>query len=387
VINFFEEAKKIHNEMIKYRRYLHMYPEVDRQLFNTANYVENILKHLNINYKRYDNCGIIAEIGSGNNIIALRADMDALTVEDKKNVTYKSRNNGLMHACGHDAHTSILLGSAILLKKFEKRLNGKVRLIFQPAEETDGGAKDMIKLGALDNVNFICGLHVEENLDTGIIGINKGIVSAASNPFNILIKGKGAHGAHPEDGIDPIVIAAKIIDNTQIILSREISPFNSAVITFGKISGGTAQNAIAEDVFIEGIIRTLGNDIRKKILERFTTIVKSTAEMYRGSVQINIVEGYPSFKNDDSLFELMKKIYIKNENYFKLIELENPSMGVEDFAYYTEKVPGLYYKLGCRNKEKGIYHPAHGSYFDIDEDCLWIGCGLQCSIVAEYIIK
>lgn len=387
MINFFEEAKKIQNKMIEYRRYLHMHPELDRQLYITANYVENILKQYGINYKRYDNCGIIAEIGTGNNIIALRADMDALTVEDKKNVSYKSKHKGLMHACGHDAHTSILLGAAIILKKHEQMLNGKVRLIFQPAEETDGGAKDMISLGALDNVQFICGLHVEETLNTGTVGINRGVVSAASNPFNILIKGKGAHGAHPEDGIDPIIIAAKLIDNVQIILSREISPFNSAVITFGKISGGTTPNAIAEEVKIEGIIRTLGNDIRKMIKERFISIVESTAKMYRGSAQINIIEGYPSFKNDDNLFELMKRIHNKNKDYFLLKELEYPSMGVEDFAYYTEKVPGIYYKLGCRNENKGIVHPAHGSYFDIDEDCLWIGCGLQCSIVGEYLIK
>ncbi|WDC83970.1 amidohydrolase [Caloramator sp. mosi_1] len=200
-----------------------------------------------------------------------------------------------MHACGHDAHTAIQLGSCILLKQYEHLFNGKVRFIFQPAEETDGGAKDMIHYGALDNVSFISGLHVEETLDTGIIGINRGIVSAASNPFKIIIKGKGAHGAHPEDGIDPIIVASKIIDNVQVIISREISALNSAVITIGKINGGTAPNAIAEEVVLEGIIRTLGNTTRKYVIDRFLSILKLTSETFRSELNIDLKDGYPSF--------------------------------------------------------------------------------------------
>lgn len=387
MISFFTESKKIQDKLIEYRRYLHMHPEIDRDLKNTADFIESILSNYNISYKRYENCGIVAEVGKGEKIIALRADMDALTIEDKKNVPYKSKNKGLMHACGHDAHTSIQLGTCILLKKYEHLLNGKVRFIFQPAEETDGGAKDMIDYGALDNVSFISALHVEETLDTGTIGINSGIVSAASNPFKITIKGKGAHGAHPEDGIDPIVAASKIIDNLQIIISREISALKSAVITIGKINGGTAPNAIAEEVIIEGIIRTLGNTTRKQVLDRFTSIINLTAEAFRCNVEMNIIEGYPSFSNDNNLIEILNNIQSENSNYFTIKKLEYPSMGVEDFAYYTEKVPGIYFKLGCRNVNKGIVHPAHGSYFDIDEECLWIGCAIQCSIVQKFIMN
>lgn len=386
LINFFSESKKIQDELIEFRRYLHMYPEIDRNLNNTANFIEKVLNKYNIRYKRYDNCGIIAEVGKGEKIVALRADMDALTIDDKKDVPYKSKYKGLMHACGHDAHTSIQLGACILLKQYENLLNGKVRFIFQPAEETDGGAKDMIKYGALDSVSFISALHVEETLDTGTIGINRGTVSAASNPFKITIRGKGSHGAHPEDGIDPIIAATKIIDNVQTIISREISALQSAVITIGKINGGTAPNAIAEEVVIEGIIRTLNNSIRKYVVDRFTTITNLTAETFRCSSELEIVEGYPSFNNDDNLIEIINDIQSENSKYFTIKKLDNPSMGVEDFAYYIEKVPGIYYKLGCRNVNKGIVHPAHGSYFDIDEECLWIGCGIQCSIVQRYIM-
>lgn len=387
MINFFEEAKKLQNQLVEYRRFLHMHPELDRNLLITSNYVEEILKQYNIQYNRFENSGIIAEIGHGSAAIALRADMDALTVEDKKNSPYKSLNSGVMHACGHDAHTSILLGAAILLKRYEKHLNGKVRFIFQPAEETDGGAKDMIEYGAINNVKCVIGLHVEETLNTGTIGIKHGVVNAASNPFELVIFGKGAHGAHPEDGIDPIVIGSNLVNNLQTIISREISPLSSAVITIGTFNAGTAQNAIAEFAKITGIIRTLGKETREFVIARFKEIVNSIIKMYRGKYDLNIIDGYPSFNNDDNLIRLLYDISNKYSNYFNLEEIEFPSMGVEDFAYYTQHVPGLYYKLGCRNEEKGIVHPAHGSYFDIDEECLWIGCGMQSTLAYTLLKK
>lgn len=387
MINFFEESKLIQKQLVDYRRFLHMHPELDRNLFTTSNYVEQILKDNHIIYKRFNNCGIVAEIGFGNKIVALRADMDALTVEDKKDKPYKSLNSGIMHACGHDAHTSILLGAAILLKKHESDLKGKIRLIFQPAEETDGGAKDMIEYGVLEGVSCIIGLHVEETLNTGTIGIKHGVVNAASNPFELIIYGKGAHGAHPEDGIDPIVIGSNLINNLQTIISREISPLSSAVISIGTFNAGTAQNAIAEFAKITGIIRTLGKETREFVIKRFKEIVDNTIKMYSGTYNLSIIDGYPSFNNDNNLINLLYDISDNYTNYYKLQQIEFPSMGVEDFAYYTQYVPGLYYKLGCRNEEKGIIHPAHGSYFDIDEECLWIGCGLQTTLAYKLLEK
>lgn len=372
-----ELAKNYRETMISIRRQIHMNPEIDRDLVETANLVESYLKNNDIRYKRFKNNGIIAEIGINyNNIVALRADMDALEIVDLKDVPYKSTKHGLMHACGHDAHTAILLGAALCLKRVENKLGGTVRCIFQPAEETDGGAKDMIELGALEGVKAIFGLHVEETIKTGIIGVNRNVVSAASNPFKISIKGKGSHGAHPEDGIDSILIAAKVIDNLQSIVSREIAAVDNAVISIGKIHGGTAQNAICSEIVMEGILRTLGKNLREFCIKRMRDIVTLTAKMYSGEGTISFIESYPSFENDENLYKWFMEI-LDSVNCIKTIELQKPSMGVEDFAYYTEKVPGLYYKLGCRNEEKGITNPAHGSYFDIDEECLLYGCIIQ----------
>lgn len=362
-----------------------MNPEIDRDLCSTGNLVEDYLKKYNIKYKRYSNNGIVGEIGNKNGkIVALRADMDALNINDLKDVPYKSKKSGLMHACGHDAHTSILIGASILLKSIEKELGGMVRLIFQPAEETDGGARDMIDYGCLHGVSAIAGLHVDETIDTGIIGVKRGIVSAASNPFEINVYGSGCHGAYPESGVDAIVIGAKIVDNLQSIISREISALSSAVITIGKISGGTASNAVCSHVIMEGILRTLGNELREFSKERIYRIVNDTANMYRGSAEVKFIESYPSFSNDDKLYMEFCKL-ISSMDKIDLIDIDKPNMSVEDFSYYTQKVPGLYYKLGCRNIEKGIYHPAHGSYFDIDEDCLAYGCAVQSEFAYKYI--
>lgn len=386
MIDYLKEADEIFSTLVNIRRELHIHPEVDRNLNSTARLVEDNLTRLGISYTRFENNGIIAEFGSStnNNIVALRADMDALEVVDLKEVSYKSQTQGYMHACGHDAHTAILIGATTILKKHEKDLKGRVRLIFQPAEETDGGAKDMIGFGALKDVNGIIGLHVDESLPIGTIGVNKGIVHAASNPFEIIIKGVGSHGASPQDGVDSIYIASKIIDGLQGIISREISATESAVITIGKISGGTAPNAICSSVSMQGILRTLGKELRAFSIERMETIVTNIAQMYRGEAKIQFIESYPSFENNDVLADWFFNL-VKATPSVNVINVKKPSMGVEDFAYYTEKVPGLFYRLGCRNEAKGITHPAHGSYFDIDEDCLKYGAMLQSKAAFEFL--
>lgn len=377
MINFYDESKKFYDIMVDVRRELHKNPELDRDLDFTASLVCKYLDYLNIGYKRYKNNGIVAEIGTNkDNIVALRADMDALEVMDLKEVSYRSQKQGLMHACGHDAHTAIQVGAAAILKQFEESLNGTVRLVFQPAEETDGGARDMIELGALEGVKAIIGLHVEESIEVGTVGVKRGVVSAASNPFKINVYGKGAHGAYPETGVDAIHIAGKIIDNLQGIVSREVSATDSTVITIGKVNGGTAANAICSSLTMEGILRTLGPDIRIFAKDRVREVVEQTAKIYRGRAEVEFTESYPSFENEDKLYYWFSDSISKFE-YVKTLDIKKPGMGVEDFAYYTQEVPGLYYKLGCGNKEKGIVHPAHGSYFDIDEECLKYGAAVQ----------
>lgn len=387
MINFLEKSREHYGVMVKIRRLLHENPEIDKELPNTSKLVCSFLNDFNIPFQKYENNGIIAEIGKDRSrIVVLRADMDALEINDLKEVPYKSKVKGYMHACGHDAHTAIQLGAAAVLKEIEEIMPGTVRLIFQPAEETYGGAKDMIGYGALDNVLAVFGLHVDENLKTGSIGVKRGMVAASSNPFKIEIRGKGSHGAYPQDGVDSIFIAAKIIDNLQGIVSREIGATNSAVVTVGKIQGGTAPNAISSHVVMEGIVRTLGKELREFCKSRIADIVNSTASMYRGKAEVNFIEGYPSFFNNEVLYNWFNNLLSKDEN-FNIIDIIHPTMGVEDFAYYVEKVPGLYYKLGCRNEEKGIIHPAHGGYFDIDEDSMIFGCALQSKCAYEFLLK
>lgn len=381
---YLELSRKYFDKVKNIRRCLHNNPELDRDLPFTCSIVRKELDELGINYKAFGDMGVIGEIGSGDKTIALRADMDALEVLDLKDKDYKSKKTGVMHACGHDAHTAIQIGAACILKELENEIKGKVRFIFQPAEETDGGAKDMINYGALEGVSAVSGLHVCESINVGSIGVKKGVVAAASNPFKIIVKGKGSHGASPSTGIDAIVAACKIVDNLQTLVSRETSATDSAVITVGKIHGGTAANAVASEVELSGIIRTLGNNLRKKITRRVEEVAKATASMYMASAEVIIEESYPSYENNNDLYESMIDMLSKN-NYINCIELDKPSMGVEDFAYYAEKVPSLYYRLGCRNEEKGIIHPAHGSYFDIDEECMIYGAAVQAMFAIEFL--
>lgn len=363
-------SQEFFNYLVDIRRRLHMYPELDTELPMTCDLIESNLKQYNITYKRIDNFGIIAEIGTSSEVIALRADIDALPLNDFKNVGYVSKIPHRIHACGHDVHTSIILGTAILLQPLN--LPYKFRFIFQGAEETDGGAPRMIELGAIKDAKYILGIHTDISLDVYTIGIKKGTVNASSNPFSIEITGKGAHGAHPNTGIDSIIIASKIIDVFQTLISREIPATKNAVISIGQINGGETYNAIASSTNIKGILRTTDNTIRNYLKERMTKVVNNVTELYRGNAKINFKEGYPSFNNNDTLFDSFKECFTNNE-YINLTEIDVPSMGVDDFAYYTNETPGLYMKIGCRNKEKGIIAPAHSNYFDVDEECIRSG--------------
>jgi len=355
------------NYLVEIRRRLHMYPELDTELPMTCDLIESLLKEHNISYNRIDNFGIIADIGNASKVIAFRADIDALPLNDFKSIPYASKIQHRIHACGHDVHTTIILGTAIILKSLN--LPFKFRFIFQGAEETDGGAPHMIELGAIKDAKYILGLHTDISLDANIIGIKKGTVTASSNPFTIEIKGQGAHGAHPNTGVDSIIIASKIIDIFQTLISREIPATKNAVISIGHINGGETYNAIANTTNMKGILRTTDNTIKAYLKERMTKIVSSVAELYRGNAKINFKEGYPSFNNNDILFDSFKTCFT-NDKYINLKEIEVPSMGVDDFAYYANEIPGLYIKIGCRNEKKGIIAPAHSNYFDVDEECI-----------------
>lgn len=386
--DFLKIAKSMKEKLVDVRRDLHMYPELGYEEKRTSRKIKEFLKSWNIEYRETAGTGICAIIrGNGNKTIGIRADMDALPLQDRKNCSYHSQVKGRMHACGHDAHTTILLGAAKILNDVKDELKGNVKLFFEPAEETTGGAKIMIKEGILEDpkVDRVIGLHVEENIEVGDIGLKFGVVNAASNPFTIKIKGLGAHGARPNMGIDPVVIASHVVLALQEIVSRELPPVDPAVLTVGSIHGGTAQNIIPDEVTLSGIIRTMKSEHRSYVKKRLIEVTKGIVNSMRGNCEINIEESYPCLYNDDEAAgDILKAArQIVGDGHVKI--LQNSSMGVESFAYFSMERPSAFYYLGCGNREKGIIHPAHGNLFDIDEDCLPIGVAVQCRAAYDFL--
>lgn len=387
-LDFLKMANDIKDELIELRRDFHMNPELGYEEHRTSDKIKEFLKREGIEYietAATGVCGIIR--GNGEKTIGIRGDIDALPLEDKKGCTYSSTIKGKMHACGHDAHTTILLGVAKILNRVKDKLNGNIKLLFEPAEETTGGAQVMINEGALENphVDNVIGLHVDENIEVGTVGVKWGVVNAASNPFTIKIKGKGAHGARPHTGVDPIVIGSSVVMALQSIVSRELPPTDPAVLTIGSFHGGTAQNIIPEEVTISGIIRTMKTEHREYVKKRLVEVVEGIVNSMRGQCEIEIEESYPClYNNDDTVKTLLDSAEeVIGKDNVKI--LDNPSMGVESFAYFSMERPSAFYYLGSRNENKGIIHPAHGSLFDIDEDCLPIGVAIQCKTAYELL--
>lgn len=392
-MDFKKEAVNIKSDLIKIRRHLHEYPELSTEEVETSKFIKEILKKEKIEFKEYFNTGIAAVIkgdlksNKKEKTIGVRADIDALPILEENKCEYSSKNIGVMHACGHDAHTTILLGVAMLLNKNKHLFNGNVKLIFEPAEETVGGSRYMIEENVLENprVDAMIGLHVEETLDCGKIMFKDGVVNAASNPFKIKVKGSGGHGAYPHSTVDPILIASNIIISLQGIVSREINTMNPAVITVGKINGGSAQNIIPEEVEFEGIIRTMNKEDRELIKKRLVEISTGIAKTLRGEAIIEIEESYPNLYNNEEMVKMFYKSSKRILEEHDIIKQYYPKMGVESFAYFAEKVPSLFYFLGSRNEKGNIIYPAHSNLFDVDEDCIPLGVALQCQMIIDYL--
>ena len=391
MVDFKEEANDIKEELISIRRELHKYPELGMEEFETQKFIKEFLANEGIPFETFAKTGVCGVIkgekeGKGKTI-ALRGDIDGLPLVDKKSCDYKSKISGRMHACGHDAHTTILLGAARILNNHKKLFSGNVKLIFEPAEETIGGARFMIEEGVLENpeVDAICGLHVEETVECGKIMVKGGVVNAASNPFKIKIKGSGGHGAYPHRTVDPIVIASSVVLAIQNIISREVNTANPAVITIGSIHGGTAENIIPEEVNIKGTIRTLIKEDREFVKNRLIEVVEGVCKYSRAVCEIEIEDSYPSLYNNDNMLDVLKKsaeVIIGREN---ILNQENTKMGVESFAYFANEKPSVFYFLGTGNEEKKTTYPAHSSLFDIDEDAIVLGVAIQCQLVSDYL--
>lgn len=386
--NILQNIEKNNQWFINTRRELHKIPELDFELPKTVAYVTSLLDEMGLTYKTgVGKSGIVVDIEGKNKdiTIALRADMDALPILECGNKEYSSTISGHMHACGHDVHTAILLGVAKTISENRDSLPCNVRLLFQPAEETTGGALPMIEDGCLEGVDAIFGLHVDPTIECGVIGIKYGAYCASSTDVIIEIEGKSCHGAYPSQGIDAIVATCGIVTNLQSVISRNIDSRDSAVLSFGKIIGGEKENIVAQNVRVSGTLRTLSPEIKNKVKERVKEMVEFTAKGYGATGKVTYKDSYTALINHDEYIDIVKEngkellgdsgIYVKT--------LAN--MGVEDFAYFVEKVPGAFFNLGVGNKKKGITAPLHNDKFDIDEDSLKIGVALQIfNILSAY---
>ncbi len=378
-----ELSNEYASEVISFRRHLHANPELSYQEFNTAQFIASQLKSLGITSQEgVAGTGVVALVEGKNptkRVVALRADIDALPIIELNSVDYKSKNIGVMHACGHDVHTSSLLGTAKILQTIKDQFEGSVKLIFQPGEEKNpGGASLMIKEGVLQNPTpfSIIGQHVFPLLPVGKIGFREGKYMASSDEIYLKVIGKGGHGAAPELTIDPVVIASHIIIALQQIISRNASPKQPTVLTFGKITANGATNIIPDEVNIAGTFRALDEGWRKEGLERIQKMAESIAEGMGGRCEVDIHHGYPYLENSPELTQRIKKAaeeYVGKENVVDI----DLTLGSEDFAYYSQIIPASFYRLGTRNEAKGITSYVHTPTFDIDEDALKIGPGLM----------
>jgi amidohydrolase len=377
-------AKEYFKDTIKNRRHIHENPELSYEEKETGLFIVEQLKTYNIPYEH--GCAVNGVVGliEGKNpskkVVALRADMDALPIEEINDVPYKSKNKGIMHACGHDVHTSSLLATARILNTIKNEFEGTIKLIFQPAEERlPGGASIMIKEGVLENPkpHSILGQHVHPPLHVGKVGFRSGMYMASADELYLTIKGRGGHGALPQDCIDPIVITAYIISALQQVVSRSANPTIPSVLTFGKInSTGGATNVIPNEVKLEGTFRTMDEKWRKKAHKIMRKIAKGIAKGMGAACDFEIAKGYPALINDTELTIKAKQnaiAYLGEENVVDL----PIRMTAEDFSYYSQKMPACFYRLGTGNPERGITSPVHTNTFDIDEKALELSTGLM----------
>jgi amidohydrolase len=322
----------------------------------------------------------------GGKTVAIRADMDALPLEEVSSKPYASKVKGRMHACGHDAHVTILLGVARFFSSIREELRGNIKWIFQPAEENGGGGQIMVEEGVLENprVDAVFGAHVQPLIPAGQVGIFEREAYAAADHYTIRIIGKGGHGAHPHLCQDPILAASHVITQIHSIVSRDINPLDRAVVTIGRVSGGTAFNIIPDEVELLGTARSLNPSDRERLKTRIEEVIQGVTRSFGMDYRFDFVRGYPVLVNNPEMSQLVASAVTKGMGEEK-VRFIRPTMGGEDFAFYLEKCPGCFFSLGVGNKEKGITYPSHSSRFDIDEDVLPFGVEVFVRIIDEYL--
>ncbi len=375
--------------VVAMRRHIHSHPELSFKEFNTAKYIANSLRDIGLNpVEGVANTGVTALIEGKNpnkKVVALRADIDALPIVEANDVDYKSQNEGVMHACGHDAHTSSLLGTASILNQIKEEFEGTVKLIFQPGEEkAPGGASLMIKDGVLKNPTpqSILGQHVMPLIPVGKIGFKEGIYMASADEIYMTVKGKGGHAAMPDRNIDPVLIASHIIVALQQIVSRNATPTIPSVVSFGKVIAEGATNIIPNEVKIEGTFRTLNEEWRSEAKRKMKKMAEGIAEAMGGECDFHFLDGYPFLYNNEELTQRNKQFAIEYMGEENVIDLD-VWMAAEDFAFYSQEIDACFYRLGVRNESKGIMSNVHTPTFNIDEDALEIGSGLMAWLAVQ----
>ena len=383
-----ELASKYHSEFIDIRHHLHAHPELSYQEFETSKYIQAKLKELGIPFEVKATTGVVGLIHGKNpntRIVALRADIDALPIQEANDVSYASKNKGIMHACGHDVHTSCLLGAAKILKELSGEWEGTVKLIFQPGEEKNpGGASLLIKEGVLENPKpqAIFGLHVHPQLETGKLSFRGGQVMASADEIYISIKGKGGHAAAPHLTADTILIASQLVVALQQIISRNNNPLSPSVLSITSFQGGYTTNVIPSEVKLMGTFRALDENWRFKAHELIRNVAQGVVNGSGAELDLHIDIGYPSVFNDENLNAQSRSLA---EDYLgsEYIETTEMRMGAEDFGFYTQKIPGCFFRLGAGNVSKGISAGVHTPNFNIDENAIAVGMGMMAWLGAS----
>ena len=373
-----KKVDEIFEQVVAFRRELHMYPERSEQEENTSTMIQAELNRLGIPYQsNIAGYGVCATIYGKDRSrgVGVRADMDALPLTEMTDVPFKSKHPGLMHGCGHDIHTAVLLGTARILNELKEDLSGSVRLLYQPSEETIGGAKQMIDAGCLENplISSVIGLHVDTAVDAGSIQFIPGAMNAASCEFYVTVTGKSCHGAHPSDGIDSLLPACAMVGALQSIITRKIDPAEAALITVGQFHSGTKNNIISGETKFSGIIRTLNMEHRSFIKEQIEGICLSTAKAYGAACRVEFHDSYPSLENDEQLLAWVKPVCEEALGSDHVHLCTKPSLGADDFAYFCHGTRGLYYNIGARRPGEQAAYPIHSDRFNPDEECIRVG--------------
>ena len=378
-----QKIEAITDEMIAIRRELHQHPELGTQELETQKRISALLDKWGIEHKPCADTGIVGIIRGGKpgNVVGIRADIDALPLQEDRSRSYCSLNDGVMHACGHDVHTTILLGVARMCKELGQELPGTVKLFFQPAEETVGGGDRMVREGCCKNpdVDYTIGLHVQPYMDVGTVEMRYGQLNASCDTVTIKVKGKAGHGAYPERGVDAIVAAAGIVSGLQTFVSRNI----------GTINGGTKSNIVADEVRMTGTLRTLDPETRIFAKERITALAQCIAQGYGCTADVDVEWGYACLINTDEVVDVMKARAEELLGKEHVLMKQFPSLGGEDFSYFIDgsKKGGAFYHLGCGNSEQGVTAALHNQQFDVDERCIPLGIRLQMAFVLDLLQK